>query len=409
MARRRAVIIGGSVGGLFAAHMLRQIGWDVEIFERAREDLMGRGAGIGAHEALYRLMRRIDMHLDQSTSTATDSYVCLFHDGTARHEIPKRRYMSSWARVYRPLRDKLPAGCYHAGKQLERIENDATGATALFTDGTRARGDIVIGADGFRSTVRNQFAPQIKPVYAGYLAWRTLTPEQDLPASVRDVIFHRYAFSVPKGETVISYPVPSRSGDSLPGLRDYNIVWYRPVSAERLADMCTDATGRHHELSIAPSLIRPDVIASVRAEATELLHPALADVVARTEQPFFQAIYDVISEKLAFTRTVLLGDAAFVARPHIGVGVTKAALDAAGLADAIAATGDDIDAALTVYDRERQKFANFAVDRARELGTWLGSMKEPDPELVMNQYIKTIERVRDASIEDTRDAPPRVS
>ncbi|WP_368735033.1 FAD-dependent monooxygenase, partial [Serratia marcescens] len=68
----------------------------------------------------------------------------------------------------------------------------------------------------------------------------------------------------------------------------------------------------------------------------------------------FQPIYDLESPRLAFGRVVLLGDAAFVARPHVGAGVTKAALDAACLADAIAAADGMLEPALARYDIERR-------------------------------------------------------
>ena len=73
MATRRALIIGGSVGGLFAAHMLGRIGWEVDVFERAGEDLAGRGAGIGTHPALHEVMRRLGLAFDDTLSVATDA------------------------------------------------------------------------------------------------------------------------------------------------------------------------------------------------------------------------------------------------------------------------------------------------------------------------------------------------
>ena len=61
----RALVIGGSVGGLFAAHMLRSIGWDVVVFERSGDDLARRGAGIGASDAMFAVMRRIGVPFDR--------------------------------------------------------------------------------------------------------------------------------------------------------------------------------------------------------------------------------------------------------------------------------------------------------------------------------------------------------
>ena len=91
---------------------------------------------------------------------------------------------------------------------------------------------------------------------------------------------------------------------------------------------------------------------------------------------------------------MLVGDAAFVARPHVGTGVTKAALDALGLMEALAATPDSIGSALLQYDRERRLFGHTLVARGRYLGGYLEAQLRPDhnistrsrtPETVMRE------------------------
>ena len=94
----------------------------------------------------------------------------------------------------------------------------------------------------------------------------------------------------------------------------------------------------------------------------------MAAVVARTEQPLLQAVFDLESPQLVFGRVVVLGDAAFVARQHVVAGVTKAALDAQCLADSLAAAGNDLERALAHYDAERRQFGRSLVARARHLG-----------------------------------------
>jgi 2-polyprenyl-6-methoxyphenol hydroxylase-like FAD-dependent oxidoreductase len=69
MPRRRALIVGGSLGGLFAAHLLRATGWEVEVYERIADDLASRGAGLGTHDALRDMMARIGM--DSSRRSAS--------------------------------------------------------------------------------------------------------------------------------------------------------------------------------------------------------------------------------------------------------------------------------------------------------------------------------------------------
>ena len=131
---------------------------------------------------------------------------------------------------------------------LQRIEQDADGVTAVFANGARERGDLLIGADGIRSTVREQMLPQAQPIYAGYVGLaRDARREGRIPQAIRDEIFEHYSFCLPEGELLLGYPVPGRNNEIRKGERAYNIVWYRPVEPDqRLVDLCTDATGRHH-------------------------------------------------------------------------------------------------------------------------------------------------------------------
>ena len=122
---RRALIIGGSVGGLFAATLLRTIGWETLVFERTNGNLADRGTGIGTREELFAVMRRIGIAVDANIGVDVRSRICLDRDGTIAHELPIPAVTSSWARIYRRLRDALPAEDYRAGMPLARIDQDA--------------------------------------------------------------------------------------------------------------------------------------------------------------------------------------------------------------------------------------------------------------------------------------------
>src|SRR5262245_5088140 len=372
MATRRALIIGGSVGGLFAAHMLRRIGWEVDVFERAGEDLASRGAGIGTHPALHDVMRRLGLAYDDTLSVATGTYVCWDNTDRLIHEVRLQRMMSAWAPLYRALRDNLRGPRYHRGMECIDVRSDAGSATARFADDSEARGDLLIAADGVRSTVRARLLPELQPAYAGYVAWRALMSESAAVRVARDILVRDFLFCVPEGSLALCYAVPARDGDLRVGHRDCNCAWYRPVNEAELADLCTDTSGKCHGTSIPPPLIRPEIIADFRRSARAELASPMADVATRGEQPFFQAIYDLASPRLVFGRVALLGDAAFVARPHVGAGVTKAALDATCLATASAGHGDDLDAALAHYGSERQRFGDWIVGRGRDLGVSIG-------------------------------------
>ena len=370
------------MGGLFAAHLLRAAGWDATVFERSGDDLAGRGASIGTSADLFRVMERIGIRLDPSAGVPVRARICLEPDGRIDHEKPVASVNSAWDRIYRPLRDAFPPAHYRAGMRLARCEETADDVTAIFSDGTRETGDLLIGADGIHSTVRAQFLPEAEPLYAGYVAWRGVIEESEMTAEEHALLFGRMCFCLPENELVLGLGMPGRDDDTRAGHRRYYWIWFRLAdAAHALPKLCTDATGRCHGTSIPPGLVRPDVVRDLRDAAAATLAPAIAAIVARTAQPFPHGIFDLEVPRMNWGRVVLLGDSAFVARPHVGAGITKAALDAECLVDALA--NGDILAALARYDGERRAFGAALIARARYLGSFLSVRT---PATVLTEY-----------------------
>jgi 2-polyprenyl-6-methoxyphenol hydroxylase-like FAD-dependent oxidoreductase len=368
---RRALVIGGSISGLFAALALSRRGWDVEIFERVEGELAGRGAGIVAQPQLRAVFRAVGLDPDVELGVEVRRRRMLDHSGHVIGETECPQTLTSWDRLYRMLRDAFAADRYHRGMALDRVEQNARGVTAHFAGGATATGEVLIGADGLRSSVRQQFLPKLAPLYAGYVAWRALIAEQSIPAPVHRELFDYMVFALPPGEQILGYPVAGPNDDLSPGHRRYNLVWYRPADeATELKDLLTDACGTIHDVSIPPPLIRADVIGAMREAAARLVPPQFQEIVRLAAQPFLQPIYDLEATRLAFGRVAILGDAAFVARPHVAAGVLKAAEDALTLAEALDGSAD-VEDALRRYEEKRIAVGRRIIERARHLGAYL--------------------------------------
>jgi 2-polyprenyl-6-methoxyphenol hydroxylase-like FAD-dependent oxidoreductase len=219
--------------------------------------------------------------------------------------------------------------------------------------------------------VRAQLLPDVRPQYAGYVAWRGLADERAATEALTQELFDSFVFHLPPGEQFLGYPVAGPGNDLRPGHRSWNIVWYRPADAATdLPRLLTDERGHTHELSIAPPLIARGVIAAMRSDAERLLPPRLRALMRLIGQPFLQPIYDLQSPHMGLGRVALVGDAAFVIRPHVGAGILKAMQDAATLADALDAH-KDVETGIAAYATRRLPVGAAFIARARRLGIYL--------------------------------------
>jgi 2-polyprenyl-6-methoxyphenol hydroxylase-like FAD-dependent oxidoreductase len=372
------LIVGGSLGGLLAANILLRDGHDVQLLEKARGSLDGRGAGIVTHQALLDGLKRAGVTIDDSLGVQVQSRVLLDREGRSALQLPLKQILTSWSRLYNLLIEAFPADRYHQGVSVSRVEQDAEGVRVHSDSGQVFEGALLIASDGIRSAVRGQYAPEIEPQYAGYIAWRGVCDEAVLSNYCLDSVFDQFGFCLPAGEQLIGYPVAGNNNSTTRGRRRYNFVWYRPAEATlALPALLTDADGVSHPLGIAPHKVSWRHVADMRMAARELLAPQFAEMIEKTAQPFFQPIYDLVSQRLAFERVGLMGDAAFVARPHVGMGVTKAAEDAMALADALADHGAS-PAAWSAYEAARLAPNQSVVQRARQLGAYMQAQGRAD-------------------------------
>src|ERR1700736_267683 len=135
---RHALVIGGSMSGLFAANLLARAGWRAEIYERSDAELSGRGAGIVTHAEMRAVLRAAGCDPSHDLGIDVAGRKTLDRAGRVIGQYHCPQTLTSWDRVFRMLREKFPADRHHLGKELRRIEQSDAGVMAHFADGSRA-------------------------------------------------------------------------------------------------------------------------------------------------------------------------------------------------------------------------------------------------------------------------------
>ena len=277
---RRAIIIGGSMSGLFAAAFLRQIGWDADVYERSQVELVGRGAGITTHPELLQALESIGAST-RNLGVEVEQRIALDRAGRVIAEKRLPQILTSWDRLQRLLRETIDPAHYHLGWNFERVEQNGSGVRVHFSGGRVEHGDILVGGDGVRSGVRGAIAPEVQPIYAGYYIWRGAPNEADLSPRALKEVFPYFSFFLPPQQEVICYPIAGFNDDLRPGHRRFNFIWYRVANADLLKEMCVDDHGHQHDHSVPPPLIRKDLIAALRDDGQDALPPVHQRLPAR--------------------------------------------------------------------------------------------------------------------------------
>jgi 2,6-dihydroxypyridine 3-monooxygenase len=383
-------VVGGSLGGLTAALVLRDLGWEVDVFERSASELESRGAGIVVLDETVRYFReRTDLELDRLTTT-TGFLRYLGRDGGVVYEEPRRYRYSSWHAVYRALLGCFGRERYHLGREMVGFSQQGEQVEVRFADGMTERRDLLVCADGIASVARALLQPQARPTYAGYVAWRGTVEERRLSGDTRDLLADSICYQVVPRSHILLYPIPALDGSVAPGRRLANFVWYRNYAAgEELDSLMTDRAGVRRDITLPPGAAREPHLRELHALAETQLAPQLAEVVQRTELPFVQVIFDIEVDRMAFGRTCLIGDAAFALRPHAAAGTAKAAADAWALAEALTAAQGGIQTALARWERRQLAVGRAVLERTRRNGDksqFEGTWRPGDPGLTFGLY-----------------------
>ena len=345
MEQLRVIVVGAGMGGLTTALALRQAGYAVEVYDRVAQ-LRPAGAGVSLWSNGVKVLNRLGLgrelaaiggRMERVSYRASDGRVLTdFSLDPLIQRVGERPYPVARTDLQRMLLDAvgpehvtLHANCVH-------VEQDGTSATAVFDDGRRATGDLVVAADGTHSVLRNVvLGRSVTRRYAGYVNWNGLVPqERELGSANSWVIYvgnHQRASLMPVGSSrfYFFFDVPLASGlpanpdDTRAELARHFAGWALPV--ERLIQLLDPRTTNRIEIHDVEPL-----------------------------------------EKLVSGRVALLGDAAHSTTPDLGQGGCQAMEDAWVLANTLLTTNIGVEDALRRYEAARLPRTTEIVRRARE-------------------------------------------
>lgn len=364
-----------------SAIALRDVGCQVRVLERSVSPLVERGAGINLHRSLVTLLAgRAELDL-RPLSCPTERQQFLGANSEVLHSEPRPMMFSSWSALFGLLRDHLGSTPYDLGARVVSFSQSTHGVEAHLANGQAMNADMIVFADGIGSRGRELLAPKQKAEYAGYVVWRGCMAEQELEPNERALLDGAHTTCLVDQSHMNMYLVPPSNAQPVAGRRLVNFVWYRNVTAgPALDDLMTDRSRNRRMLSVPPGEVQERILRELREAAGDLLPTVARNVVQKTPQPYLQVIYDVDVDQMAFENACLVGDAACVARPHLGAGTAKAAENAWALADALEDCDGDIANALGCWNATEVELGRNLVRRSRLLGDLLqgGGLQGPD-------------------------------
>ena len=382
-----ATIIGGSMAGLFAATALSKKGWDISVHEKVPVPLSGRGAGIATYDELADLVFKATNN-NNVLGTTAKSRVSLDINGNIINSYDYPQVYTSWQYLFSILREQISNDNYFMGDDCIKIEQNEDKAIAFFDNGKKKETDLIIVANGIKSELRTYVDNKAYPQYAGYVGWRGVVNEEEISKKSLETLSNYFIVVLPYNQQIASYPIAGEGKNPFKiGERRINWIWYKPVPQNSLQEILLGKSGQQFEDGIPPNEIREEIVNDLFKEAEEKLPPQLVELVKITKKPLIQPIFDLQSIKMKNGRVLTIGDAAFTARPHVGMGVTKAAMDAFTLSEYLedSTNLDDLDK----WEHSRLKESQFIVNRSRKLGQYL-SIPKNNEDLIMPNVQKVL-------------------
>lgn len=357
-------IVGAGIGGLAAASLLLKRGFNVTVYEQATR-FARVGAGIQQSPNVMKVHRGlgIESRLRQIAFTPTSSLNRDAHTGATTNEYPlgkdaEDRYGAPFLAMHRgdlhaALADLVPADAIQLGRKLRSVDQEGSQVSLTFEDGERVKADVVIGADGVHSLIRDHVAGQENPRFTGRIAYRTTFPTYLLKGM--DIGMSRTKWWGPDRHIVIYHTTANRD--------EVYFVTSTPEKADWITKESWSIKGDLQELQEAFKDFHPDVRA-VLAAAPEVHKWGIFE---RDPLP-----------RWTLGRITLLGDSCHPMTPYMASGAAMALEDAVILARCLEGASDaSMETALLTYEANR-KPRTSAVQAGSSANTWMRNATDPN-------------------------------
>jgi 2-polyprenyl-6-methoxyphenol hydroxylase-like FAD-dependent oxidoreductase len=359
----KTIIVGGGIGGLCTAIALRQTGLNVKVYEQA--PVLGAvGAGITIWPNAIKVFRRLGV-ADRILSTGArirraelrnwrGRVMSRSEPGELEEKLGEPTVAIHRADLHSILLSALPEGLVHLGKRCVELKQGERDTRVTFEGGEEERTDLLVGADGIHSVLRQQMMPEAEPRYSGYTAWRGVVETEDEAAL---------------GVTNETWGRGTRFG--FLRIDSKRVYWFATTNsvagkhqtpAENKMSLLERFSGWHHPVELLIHSTSPD----------HILHSDIYDL-----EPM---------SKWSEGRAVLLGDAAHPTTPNMGQGACMAIESSLVLARCLEQE-DDLAVALTRYEKERMPRTAWITRQSRKIGR-LGQIENPAACAVRDWFVR---------------------
>lgn len=360
----RVAVIGGSIAGCAAAMAAHRAGCDVTVYERSGGELQDRGFGVTLPTPLYQVLSKTGYLSPDAPALSMSHRLWIVREtGTDDWRELWRQspelVTCNWGLLWKSLRANVPDSIIRTNTPVAAVRRTEDGRGAVSVEGEDdAVYDLVIGADGYRSVVRQQVVPGSVPGYAGYIAFRGVTQLsrlQDDPALIELLSDNGLTVMYGDGHMIV-YAIP----DLGEGRRINWVLYFTPPSDINI-DPLQGAFG--------PDTVVADLIAWSRKMAAETLPGQIGRIVTATPDAALavQPVVDLTLPTSVSAPFLLTGDANTITRPHTGSGAVKALQDGLSLEQALS-SATSVDEAVTKYNAERNVGGNQIVELGRRIG-----------------------------------------